>query len=209
MADSAVLFEAVLKWRERAVDHLAGEYAFALWNEEDQSLMLARDLLGLRPLHYFEGKSFFAFSSMPSGLHGLREVPYDIDIGYMIERLAIVPSEGPKTYFEKIRRIEPAHVAVISRQGVRSRRYWHPTGPGQTSPSSAEYEEGLRFVLDQAVTAHLRGAGDVVASQLSGGLDSSTVTATAARLFPEGKVFAFTATTGPASWPNRPWNGRS
>jgi asparagine synthase (glutamine-hydrolysing) len=193
MADSAVLFEALLKWGEDSVDHLVGEYAFALWDEANQDLLLGRDILGLRPLHYFQGPHFFAFASMPSGLHALPEVPYDFDVEFMIEQLAIIPPSGPATYFKAIQRVEPASVARVSRQGLRSRSYWNPVGPCGAAARPNEYEEGLRSVMDAAVTAQLRGVGDVVATQLSSGLDSSTVTATAARLFPEGKLVAFTA----------------
>jgi asparagine synthase (glutamine-hydrolysing) len=193
MADSALLFEALLKWGENSVDHLVGEYAFALWDEANQDLLLGRDILGLRPLHYFQGGHFFAFASMPSGLHALPEVPYDIDVEFMIERLAIVPPLGARTYFKEIQRVEPASLARVSRHDLWSRSYWNPVGPRGAAARPAEYEEGLRSVIDTAVTAHLRGVGDVVASELSSGLDSSTVTATAARLFPEGKLVAFTA----------------
>jgi asparagine synthase (glutamine-hydrolysing) len=193
MADSALLFEALLKWGENSVDHLVGEYAFALWDEANQDLLLGRDILGLRPLHYFQGGHFFAFASMPSGLHALPEVPYDIDVEFIIERLAIVPPLGARTYFKEIQRVEPASLARVSRHDLWSRSYWNPVGPRGAAARPAEYEEGLRSVIDTAVTAHLRGVGDVVASELSSGLDSSTVTATAARLFPEGKLVAFTA----------------
>jgi asparagine synthase (glutamine-hydrolysing) len=130
---------------------------------------------------------------MPSGLHALPDVPYDIDVEFMIERLAIIPQVGSRTYFKEIQRVEPASIARVSRHNVRSKSYWNPAGPRDAAARPAEYEEGLRSVIDIAVTAHLRGVGDVVASELSSGLDSSTITATAARLFPEGKLVAFTA----------------
>jgi asparagine synthase (glutamine-hydrolysing) len=193
MADSSVLLEAILKWGENSLDRLVGEYAFALWDEAKQELLLGRDILGLRPLHFFQGPHFFAFASMPSGLHALPDVPYGVDVEFMIERLAIVPPAGPRTYFKEIQRVEPASLARVSRQDLRSKSYWNPVGPRGAAARPGEYEEGLRSVIDTAVTAHLRGVGDVVASELSSGLDSSTVTATAARLFPEGELVAFTA----------------
>ena len=192
MADSALLFEALLKWGEAAVDRLVGEFAFALWDGNKQELLLGRDILGLRPLHYYRGNGFFAFASMPCGLHALDDVPYDVDMDFMVERLALIPPAGPKTYFKGINRVESGHIVHVSATDFRSATYWNPAGPGTTRLSDADYEEGLRSVLDQAVSSHLRGVGDVVASQLSGGLDSSIVTATAARRF-DGKVIAFTA----------------
>lgn len=193
LSDSALLFEALLRWGESAVDHWVGEFAFALWDGGKQQLLLGRDILGLRPLHFHQGKNFFAFASMPSGLHALDEVPYDFDAEFMAERLALIPNVGPRSYFKGIERVQPAHLVRVTRVGLQSSRYWRPPAPSKSSLRPAEYEEGLRNVFDQAVTAQLRGTGNIVASHLSGGLDSSTVTASAARLFPAGKVVAFTA----------------
>ena len=191
--DSALLFEALLKWGDSAVDHLVGEFAFAFWDGARQRLLLGRDILGLRPLCFHRGRNFFAFASMPSGLHALDGVPYDFDSEFMAERLAMLPRAGRTTCFKGVERVEPAHLIQVTRQGIESRRYWRPPGPSSSAARPEDYEEGLRAVFDQAVESRLRGAGDAVGTQLSGGLDSSTVTATAARLLPAGKVAAFTA----------------
>ena len=193
LPDSALLFESLLKWGDDAVDHWVGEFAFAFWDGAKQHLLLGRDLLGLRPLYFHRGKHFFAFASMPSGLHSLEEVPYDFDSEFMAERLALLPRAGCRSHFKDIQRVEPAHVVRVTRDGLESHKYWRPPGPSPSAVRPQQYEEGLRSVVDQAVAAQLRGVGDTVATQLSGGLDSSTVTATAARLFPQGKVIAFTA----------------
>ena len=193
LPDAALLFESLLKWGDDAVNHWVGEFAFAFWDGARQHLLLGRDILGLRPLYFHRGKDFFAFASMPSGLHALEDVPYDFDQEYMVETLALVPHIGGRSYFRDIERVEPAHLVRVTRDGVQSHKYWRPPSPSPAAARPEEYEEGLRSVLDQAVKSHLRGAGDVVASHLSGGLDSSTVTATAARLLPAGKVIAYTA----------------
>ena len=194
LPDAALLFESLLKWGDSAVGHLVGEFAFAFWDGARRQLLLGRDILGLRPLYFHRGKDFFAFASMPSGLHALEEVPYDFDAEFMAERLAMLPQTGRRSYFKDIERVEPAHLIRVTRDGAQSHKYWLPRGPTSSTATPEEYEEGLRSVFDQAVAARLRGAGDAVATQLSGGLDSSTVTATAARLLPAGKVVAFTAT---------------
>jgi asparagine synthase (glutamine-hydrolysing) len=193
LPDAALLFESLLKWGDDAVNHWVGEFAFAFWDGAKQQLLLGRDILGLRPLYFHRGKDFFAFASMPSGLHALEDVPYDFDPEFMAERLALIPHVGPRSFFKDIERVESAHIVRVTREGVQAYKYWTPPSPSASAARPKDYEEGLRNVLDEAVTAQLRGTGDVVASQLSGGLDSSTVTATAARLLPAGKVIAFTA----------------
>lgn len=193
LPDSALLFESLLKWGEAAVDRWVGEFAFALWDGGNRQLLLGRDILGLRPLYFHRGKTFFAFGSMPSGLHALDDIPYDFDAEFVTERLALVPQFGSRTFFRDVERVQPGHVIRVSAAGLASQKYWRPSPTCTSKIRPADFEEGLRSVVDQAVAAQLRGSGNVVASHLSGGLDSSTVTATAARLFPAGEIVAFTA----------------
>ncbi|MEI9886393.1 MAG: hypothetical protein WDN08_07790 [Rhizomicrobium sp.] len=74
MADSALLLSAWERWQENCFDRLVGDYAFAVWDKAKQRLVLARDPLAFRPLQYHRGKDFFAFASMPKGLHALPEI---------------------------------------------------------------------------------------------------------------------------------------
>lgn len=193
LSDAALLFESLLRWGDDAVNHWVGEFAFAFWDGAKQRLLLGRDILGLRPLHFHRGKQFFAFASMPSGLHALEDVPYDFDPEFMAESLALIPRLGSSTHFKDVQRVEPAHLVRVTRDGIQSHKYWRPPAPSISAGAPKDYEEGLRSVIDQVVSAQLRGAGNIVASQLSAGLDSSTVSATVARLMPAGKVIAFTA----------------
>ena len=193
MADQDILFEALLSWGESALDRIVGEFAFALWNDANQSLLLARDLFGFRPLFYHRGKKFFAFSTMPSGLHAIGNIPKDVDREFVSENLMLLPHVGSRTFFQGLERVEPASFARIDRERTSSTRYWNPAPRACAIRSAKEYEEGLRDVVEKAVQSTLRGAGDKVACQLSGGLDSSVVTSTAARLIAPKKVFAFTS----------------
>jgi asparagine synthase (glutamine-hydrolysing) len=76
LCDAAVLLESLGRWGAGALDRLVGDFAFALWDAPAQKLLLARDFLGQRPLHYHRGRGFVAFASMPKGLHALAEIPY-------------------------------------------------------------------------------------------------------------------------------------
>jgi asparagine synthase (glutamine-hydrolysing) len=194
LSDAALLMKALERWEEEAVARLEGDFAFAWWDARRGRLVLARDFLGQRPLHYHRGDGFFAFASMPKGLHALAGVPYAPDRRTIADFLVLIPESGPETFFEGIEKVRPGDVAVVTPDGVSTRRWWDPR-PGELRlASTGEYEEALREQLDRAVAVRLRGAGGRVAAHLSAGLDSAAVAATAARLLGErGGVTAFTA----------------
>jgi len=195
LCDAAILLESLVRWGEGALDQLVGDFAFALWDSRQQSLLLARDFLGQRPLHYYRSNGLFAFATMPKGLHALSEISYAADEVAMAEFLTLMPQVGPRSFFKDIARVEAGHVVTVTRQGVTSRRYWEPSPPSSVGERRRDYAEGLRYHLDQATQSRLRGANGVVATHLSAGFDSASVTATAARLLAPlgGKVLAFTA----------------
>jgi asparagine synthase (glutamine-hydrolysing) len=195
LCDAAILLETLSRWDDSAVTRLVGEFAFAAWDSLAQRLLLSRDFLGQRPLHYHSDRGFFAFASMPKGLHALAEVPCRPDERRVAEFLVSVPQRGPRSFFADIARVEPGHIVSITRAGISSRKYWKPRRPNGTRLGSSDYIEGLRYYLDLATQSRLRGANGAVGTHLSAGLDSSAVTATAARLLRahDGKLVAFTA----------------
>jgi asparagine synthase (glutamine-hydrolysing) len=199
LSDAALLMRALDRWDLDAFDRLVGDFAFALWDGPGGRLVLARDFLGGRPLHYHRGASFFAFASMPKGLHALPEIPVAPNRQVAADLLALIPEADSETFFEGIERVRPGHVLTVTRDGVSERKYWDPVIRPLKLKSAGEYHEALREQLDRAVAARLRGADGHVGSHLSGGLDSSAVAATAARLLaPEdGRVTAFTSIPRP------------
>jgi asparagine synthase (glutamine-hydrolysing) len=180
-ADSAILFAALQRWADRAPARLVGDYAFAFWDYNERHLLLGRDPLGERPLHFHRSPDLFAFASMPKGLHALPEVPYSPDLNRLAHRIAQVRPAGSASFYENIERLEPGCMAVVTTTGVSVRRHWVPQRHKLRLKTTREYAEALCEVLDRAVSSRLRGATDV-GSQLSGGLDSTSVTAAAARL---------------------------
>jgi asparagine synthase (glutamine-hydrolysing) len=193
-SDADLLLACLERWGEGACDRLVGDFAFALWDASAQKLLLARDFLGQRPLHYHRARGLFAFASMPKGLHALAEIPRAPDEQMVAEFLVLMPQSGPRSFFTDIARVEPGHIVTVTRNGVASRCYWQPQRP-RAGRRPGDYVEGLRHHIDQAVQARLRGANGAVGTNLSAGLDSAAVTATAARLLAPrgGRVVAFTA----------------
>lgn len=204
MADAGYLIRAWEKWGEDCFDRLLGDYAFALWDDGEQRLILARDPFGGRPIHYHRADGFFAFSSMPKGLHALSDVPYGPDEERVAEFLALLPESGAESFFKDVRRVEPGHVMIVKRDGITSRRHWNPTPASLGKVSTGDAVEGLRHHLDQAVSDRLRGAKGRIGAHLSAGLDSSAVASTAARLLAAqgDRLTAFT------SVPRKGYDGR-
>jgi asparagine synthase (glutamine-hydrolysing) len=197
LSDSHIVMRAVERWEEGAFSRLVGDFAAALWDRQHARLILARDFMGRRPLHLHRGSGFFAFASMPKGLHALPEVPNGPDEVAVAQLLALLPEQGPRSFFEGIQRVLPGEMLTVTAAGSTSSRHWAFSRPPLRLKRAEEYDEALRESFDRAVESRLRGAGGRVASHLSGGLDSSAVSATAARLLgPEGKVTAFTSVPG-------------
>jgi asparagine synthase (glutamine-hydrolysing) len=194
LSDAALLLAAIERWEETYLERLIGDYAFALWDCRRRRLELVRDPLGQRPLHYHRSDRFFAFASMPKGLHALPEIHSVPDEERIAELLILLPDTGARSFFHGIERVEPGHVVTVTPNGLAARRHWRPTRSLVVLRREEEYDEALRDLLNQAVRCRLRGVKDAGA-HLSGGLDSAAVASTAARLLaPLGRrVIAFTA----------------
>jgi asparagine synthase (glutamine-hydrolysing) len=196
MADGALVMAAVERWEEEAIGRLAGDFAIALWDRKRERLLLARDILGQRPLHYHRSGGFFAFASMPAGLQALDTMPSGADEEGLASFLALMPPEGNRSFFRGIERVQPGEMRIVSAAGESSRRHWSFAGGRPRLKRPEDYVEAVREALDRAVETRLRGAGGRVAAHLSGGLDSGAVAATAARLLPDGQVSAYTSVPG-------------
>ena len=194
-SDAALLLAMWERYGEKTLDLIVGDYAFAVWDRSSHVMTLARDPLGQRPLCFHFDSRFLAFSSMPKGLHGLSAIPRQPDFVRLAEMVGGAPHRGSRTYYEGVHRVEPGHVTTIARSGVNTRRYWNPERVELRLASFGEYREAFRAEVDRAVGSRLRGTGGAVATHLSSGWDSSTVSATAARLLAPsgGAVLAFTS----------------
>lgn len=195
LPDAAFILRAWERWGEALFGRLYGDYAFALWDAGAQRLMLARDPLGGRSLHYHQGKDFLAFASMPRGLHALPDIPDAPDEVRIAEMLALLPEAGPRSFYDQISRVELGQFVVVTRDGISTHSHWNPTRETIAPWHGGDPAEALREHLDRAVAARLRGAGEQVAAHLSAGYDSAAVASTAARLLAVegGRVVAFTS----------------
>ncbi len=199
LPDSAFLMAAWLRWGASCVDHLLGGYAFAIWTPSRQEVFAVRDHTGERPLFYHRGQSFFALASMPKGLLALPDVPRELQLPNIATWLGALNLPRDATLFAGIERLPPGHLLRFTPHTFECRQYWHPANAAPTRyRRDEEYAEAVVELLDRATEARLRSIKPV-GSFLSAGLDSSSVTASAARLLAaQGKsLSAFTAVPRP------------
>jgi asparagine synthase (glutamine-hydrolysing) len=180
LSDSDLLLRAWLVWGRGALARTIGDFAFGLWDGRERALILARDTAGERPLHYREGDGFFAYATMAPPLARLPGTRFDVDEERLAAFVADVPSGGRRSFFAEVSALEPGHCARVTRSGVAIERYWEPNRNSLHFARRSDYGEALRDELDAAVRRRLRRSGGRVGAQLSSGLDSSAVTASAA-----------------------------
>jgi len=202
--DSAFVLAGYERWGDAVPDRIIGEFALAIVDRRRGGVLLARDHVGARPLVIHERAGVVAFASNALALTGLDGVGHTLDVQRAAEVLALVFDSG-RTFVEGVRFVAPATALWIDARGAR-RWTWWKADPHDIADlgSPAAHERELRDVFDRAVRARLRSAGPVGA-MTSGGLDSSSASATAARLLAPGRLPTYTSAP-PPGWggPQRP-----
>jgi asparagine synthase (glutamine-hydrolysing) len=201
-SDSELILHAYLRWGEECVQHLVGDWAFAVWDARQRKLFLARDHGGISSLYYYRGPRLFAFASSIKGLLALPDVPQRPNLLGMAHLLTVWHSGGAQavdqTAYEEILRLPPAHTLTVMADKVETRRYWFlENTPPVRLGSDDEYLEAFLEIYTEAVRCRLRtcpplhperseskskeGVKSGVGATLSSGLDSGSVCALAAR----------------------------
>ena len=183
--DSTVILEAYRKWGESCPARLLGDFAFALWNRRTRTLFCARDPFGVKPFYYAQVGPRFAFCSCVDGLLQLDWIPRRLNERRLASHLTTFFGDTAATFYADILRLPPAHTLSRSGGAVRLTRYWTLSPECETRfNSEEEYIEAFRSLFQEAVRTRLRSTGKV-GSMLSGGLDSSSISAVAGRLVAE------------------------
>jgi len=182
MADSAFVLKAWQRWGQECVQHLVGSFAFAIWDARAEQFFLARDHSGDRPLYYSKTGQFFAFATTARAIRMCPGVSSALDERQLARDLIGLPPESPRTRFRDVQALAPGHCLVVDRDCATPRRYWQIDSlPPVRFARDQDYVEAFLDIFDEAVRCRLRASGGI-ASELSAGLDSGAVAATAARL---------------------------
>lgn len=179
--DTEVLVHLYEEFGSELVQKLRGMFAFALYDNRRRSLLLARDRLGKKPLHYAISKGRLFFASEIKAILAVAPELKEVNPSALFQYFHFGYVPDPLTAFSRIRKLPPGHLLEFSREKTRVRQYWDLPPFGTNSPGSEEEcLEGLEQRLSEAVK--LRLISDVpLGALLSGGMDSSVVVALMAR----------------------------
>lgn len=179
-SDTEVLLASYIEWKEECVDHLNGIYAFAVWDEQKEQVFIARDRLGVKPLFYKYDSGRLLFGSELKAILAHPDVKAEVTLEGLSEIFGLGPSRTPgHGIYAGIKELRPGHAMTFSKNGLCIWRYWNVESK-KHEDSFEETVEKTRFLLQDAITRQL--VSDVpLCTFLSGGVDSSAITAIAAK----------------------------
>ncbi|MEW6623648.1 MAG: asparagine synthase (glutamine-hydrolyzing) [Bacillota bacterium] len=183
-SDTEVVLIGYIEWGERCVGHYNGIFAFAVWNEENEKLFMARDRLGVKPLFYSSLGTTLLFGSELKTILAHPSVSPLVDSEGLAEVFALGPARTPgHGVFKQIAELKAGGYLIYDRNGLREYQYWKL----KSQPHEHDFEttrEHVRDLFCDTVSRQL--VADVpVCTLLSGGLDSSAITAVAAKCLKE------------------------
>jgi asparagine synthase (glutamine-hydrolysing) len=180
--DAELILHAYDIWGEACVEHLLGDFSFALWDALRKRLFCARDQMGLKQLYYAQAGSCLVFGNTLGSIRLHPGVSGRLDDLAIADFLLFEMNQDPAgTSFSDIRQLPPAHVLACEQGNISVRRYWElPAAAPIRLSHDADYVERFRELLDLAVGDRLRGSSAGVL--MSGGLDSTAVAASAQRV---------------------------
>ena len=180
--DSAFMLAAYERWGEDCARQLIGSFSFAIWDEERKRLLLARSPFGAKTVFYHKAGEFVAFATTPKALFALSGVPRELNLQAIADMLVLVPPEPGASLYEGISSLEPGHLLTADARAAGCAGSGRPTlGKELRLRSDEEYEEAFTELFDRVVADQLRSLSPV-GMLLSGGLDSTSVAASAAPL---------------------------
>jgi asparagine synthase (glutamine-hydrolysing) len=181
-SDTEVVLRGYLRWGDAVAERLNGMFAFAIWDERTRRLVLIRDRMGIKPLYVYRTSDGVLFGSEPKGILANPLVRHAVNADGLRELLGFVKT--PRlAIWSGMREVEPGTVVTVDERGVCERTYWRLTSAPHADDRDATVAR-VRALLEDIVRRQL--ISDVPRCVLlSGGLDSSVVTALAARILGE------------------------
>ncbi|MBW2365113.1 MAG: asparagine synthase (glutamine-hydrolyzing) [Deltaproteobacteria bacterium] len=177
-SDVEVIVHLYEEYGVECLGYLRGMFGFALWDSRSRQLMMARDRLGIKPLHYAVTKDGLYFASEQKSILASNQIQRQIDMNALTDIFSLGYVRAEKTMFSEIRRLLPGHYLLCSNGSVSMQSYWDLNSffenEDEQKMTSDQWAEALNAKIKESVRIHLRS--DVgVGAWLSPGIDSSTI----------------------------------
>jgi asparagine synthase (glutamine-hydrolysing) len=182
--DADLILAAYECWGEACPDQIIGDFAFAIWDQDQCKLFCARDACGIKPFHYSLDRAAFRFATDVEQVLADERIRRDLD-GYAIaDFLTYNWRDQARTMFAAVHSLPPGHCLRLDAAGPRAWRYWNPD---RVAPihyaTDDEYVQHFRELFSRCVADRLRSRTGAAALMVSGGLDSSSIAAVAQNLY--------------------------
>lgn len=209
-SDTEAIVHAYEEYGTGCLDRFNGQFAIAIWDSREQRLFLARDRIGIRPLFYaFLQDGTLLFGSEAKALFRHPGIRPRIDHVGLDQLLSLWVTVPPRTIFEDVNELAPGSLLTFSRSGIHTERYWRLSFPQENEYERKPlewYTERLHELLYDAVTLRLR-ADVPVAAYLSGGIDSSIISAMVKK-YHNNDLMTFSVAFADKEFDERPYQER-
>ena len=186
--DTEVILHLYEEFGAACVERLNGMFAFAIWDDPRETLLLARDRYGIKPLYYGEFAGYLVFASEVKAILSMQGASRQVNVPALVDYFTFQNTFGEQTLFQGVHLLEPGHTITIQDGRIERRRYWDFNFGPQEDLTEERCRERLRFLLEDTIKRQL--VSDVpVGAYLSGGMDSGSITALAANSIPRLMTF--------------------
>jgi asparagine synthase (glutamine-hydrolysing) len=186
-SDTEVIVHAYESWGDLCVKKLRGMFAFAIWDEKEKRLFLARDPLGIKPLYYYFDSQVFIFASEIKAILQYPCVKREIDLEALHDYLKLLYVPAPKSIFKGIRKLLPGHTLTIDDRGIQDKEYWDIEFVEAQDRNEESIQSDIIELLRESIGLQMISEVPLGAF-LSGGIDSSAVVALMTNINRQGAV---------------------
>ncbi|WNC72546.1 asparagine synthase (glutamine-hydrolyzing) [Thalassotalea psychrophila] len=174
LTDTEVLLALYQRYGEKLLDKINGMFAFAIWDKKKESLFIARDRLGKKPLYYSLFKQELIFASELKALLKIKQLPKQIRTDAVYDFFAYQYIPDPKTIYKDIFKLEPGHYLTFDKNGLHKKKYWDISFANTQDIALDQAKNSLSDLLNESTKQRM--IADVpLGAFLSGGIDSSAV----------------------------------
>ena len=173
-SDTEAIVHGYEEYGTQIVQHLRGMFAFSIWDVNNETLFIARDRPGIKPLHYYMDDEKFLFGSEIKSILQCERVPREVNLEALDRFLTFEYVFSPETIFKNIYKLPPGHFLVLHKGEIRIEQYWENLPTVDKEHDEEYYAQHLAELLEESVKMRL--ISDVpLGALLSGGIDSSTI----------------------------------